>query len=471
MHERTRRAVARMLFAFTCALPTLITCWLILLTWTPWYGDYRRRQLEQELSTRLGISVSIQQMEYPTPTAMRLVGVQLHDPESQVEIARIRSVTWATGNDQRVLYFSQPELRSAQLPQLWQAIHQRFLCQPDLTTSPLRMIAKDLTIRSETGPLTLEKIDAGLTPHDQRVIAWLQCTPAASKDNKQFVVEVTRDRSGAMASTDWQLRSPDLPLPCSPLAECLPIVRNLGTQATFTGQLRWTISHNQSRSQNHWSLDLSGSRLDRVDLSELTHSVPHRLSGTASIQLERGLIVPGESVDLSGTLVAAQGLIGQSLLQAARNELRFAIAAGFDELPGDLPYERIGLRFDWFGPQLALAGIAGKLRGYEFLDDGVVVTAGGLAVARSSGEPHSWASLVRAFWQDGRETLPVSGQSAWLLGVLPAPQRIATAATADTAGGAAPPPPRFTGTVTAGTRIAQDDRSAPYADVIVQPDG
>lgn len=466
MHERTQRAVARLLFVFTCALPTLLTCWLVLLTWTPWYGDYRRRALQHELSQRLGVSVSIESIEYPAPSVMRLLGVVLLDPESQDEISRIRAVEWAYGKEQSVLHFSQPELRSAHLPAVWQVVHDRFLSQPELTAAPLRMSANDLTIRSETGPLTMERVDALIRPEEHRIVGLVHCQPAAQSEQKPVILEVARDRSGRAASTQWVLSSGETSLPCSPLAECLPWVRNLGPQATFTGRLRWTTS------RDSWSLDLSGSRLERVDLAELTYSVPHRLTGLAGVQFSRGRILPGESVDLSGTLVAAQGVVGQSLLHATRNELQFVIADGFANQQGDIAYERLAVRFDWFGPQLSIAGISGELRGYEFLDSGVVLTTGGLPVISSPGQPRSWASLVRAFWGDGRETLPVSDQSAWLLGVLPAPSRTDVAMSPDDATGTGViPRHRITGTVTpagsmpiiGGERVAQQP-------VIAQPE-
>ncbi len=52
MHERTQRAVARLLFAFACALPTAITLMLVMVTYTPWYQTWLRERVIQELSDR-----------------------------------------------------------------------------------------------------------------------------------------------------------------------------------------------------------------------------------------------------------------------------------------------------------------------------------------------------------------------------------------------------------------------------------
>ncbi len=154
-----------------------------------------------------------------------------------------------------------------------------------------------------------------------------------------------------------------------------------------------------------------------------------------------------------------------------RSQLNFAVANLDESNKRDLGYERLAIRFDLFGPQLTIAGVCRQLRGYEFLDDGVVLTAGGLSIVSSRSEPQSWASLVRAFWQDGRETLPVSGQSAWLLSVLPAPQRLSHPS-GEMLGALPARPPRFTGTVTADPAIAQGTEPGVLQAMppIVQPD-
>jgi len=417
MHERTQRAVARMLFVFSCAIPTCMTVLVVVLTCTPWYSDYRRRSVEHELSRQLGVTILIDAIEYPAPQVTRLVGLRMLEPETQAEIGRVRLVTWITGDTKDGVRLSQPELQSQYLPYVWRVIHDRFLCQPELTSVPIRMAADDLTIHSGTGSMTLRDVDTWIRPLENRVEAMIQCVPAARRDDAPVHVTVVRDRSGRSAVTDWTLQTGDIALPCSALADYLPAMRNLGADATFTGTLHWKID------ADGWLLDLGGSRFDEVELAELMHGVPHRLTGRASVRLERCHVEPGEAVDVSGTLVANSGYIGQSLIRASHSQLGFDIAPLADGEARDVPYERLALRFDLFGPQLTLAGICHQQRGYEYLTDGVVVAAAGRGIVGSRGEPQSWASLVRTFWQDGRETLPVSGQSAWLMSLLPSPQR------------------------------------------------
>ena len=55
MHERTQRAMARLMFVFCCAIPTLVTISVIVFTWTPWYHHRCLSQIEAKLSDETGL--------------------------------------------------------------------------------------------------------------------------------------------------------------------------------------------------------------------------------------------------------------------------------------------------------------------------------------------------------------------------------------------------------------------------------
>ena len=431
MHERTERAVARALFVLLCACPTSLTLVAILVSVTPWYGDYQRHRFERELSARIGVGVEIEAIEKPAPGMIRLVGLVLTEPETGLEVGRVRLATWTRADSKTVIRLSQPEVKSERLRDVWRVIHDRFLCQPELTRHAVRVAADDVTIHSRSGSTTLRDFDAWLRPEERRVEATLQCVPAGRRDDAPVHVRVIRDRGGEFATTEWTLLTGGLTLPCSALGEYLPVLDRLGPEATFAGTLRWKVS------DAGWSIDLGGSRFDEVELSDLMEDVPHRLTGRASVAFQRGQLDPKKAIDISGTLTAASGYLGWSLVRAASEHLGFEVASPEDPDAKDLAYDRIGLRFDLFGPRLTLAGICHQQRGLEYLSPGVIVTSGGYGVVGSGGEPRSWASLVRTFWQDGRESLPASTQSGWLMSWLPAPKLSAPVSAA---------PPRITGT-------------------------
>jgi hypothetical protein len=415
MHERTRRAVARLLFVLGCAMPTSLTVLMVLVTFTPWYARYRRDCLEQELSRRIGLKVTIEAVEYPAPATVRLTGVKLLEPETDAEVARVYMVTWVTTDDKTAVRLSQPELQSSQLPFAWRVVHDRFLCQPDLTTIPVRIAADDLTLHSRTGPLTLRDVDAWLRPVDSGIEAMLQIVPAGRTDNAPVHISVIRNRSQSIPTTEWTMKTGNLPLPCSAIADYFPAMRKLGPEATFQGTMQWKLARDQ------WSLDLGGSHIASIDLSELTQGMVNRLTGDASVSLERCRIEPGNQMDLSGKLLAGSGFVSQSLIQSLRSEMDFDVAPAIEGDIRDWPYEQFAIRFDLFGPDMKLEGICEQQRGLEHLPAGTVFTINGSGFCASKPARRSWVGLIRALWPEKGESLPVSTQTAWLFDLLPAP--------------------------------------------------
>ncbi len=237
-------------------------------------------------------------------------------------MARVRELQWVSNGDE--VRDSAAPTRAAidrSFRSAWRLIHDRFLCRPEQTSLPLQIAANDLTIHSRTGALTLRDVDAwirsaGATRSRQRSSACRRSPLSDSPIN----INVRRDRSGATPSTLWTLNTSGTPLPCSALAEYLTPMESLGTDAMFSGTLRWHLQGKQ------WWVDLGGSRFEQVSLDRLFEQHAHRLSGTAKIHLERCRIEPhNRRSDVSGSIRAENGLIGRSLLYSVHKHLEFDV--------------------------------------------------------------------------------------------------------------------------------------------------
>lgn len=416
MHERTRRAVARLLFVIGCALPTFVIMLVVLVTFTPWFAHYRRDRLQALLSQRIGLSVEIESVEHPAPATVRLIGVRLREPETNSEVAKVHMITWVTTDSKTAVRLSQPEVQSSMLPFAWRVIHDRFLCQPQLTKVPVRIAADDLTIHSRTGSLTLRDVDAWLRPVKDKVEALIQCVPADRVDLPPVSISVVRDRTGKLPATDWTMNTGDVPLVCSALADYFPAMRSLGADATFMGTMRWKLS------SAGWTIDLGGSRFEHVDLETVMQGMAHRLSGRAAIELQTCKIEPGSDLNVLGTLVAEGGAVSQSLLAALHSQLQFDVAPAIEGDTRDWPYETLAVRFDLIGSDMTLEGICDKQRGLQRLPAGMVFANAGRGLCSSPAARLTWVGLVRALWPERAEALPVSTQTAWLFKFLPAPK-------------------------------------------------
>ena len=431
MHERTQRAVARLVFLFCCAVPTGTTLAIILTTWTPWYHERCLRALEASLSRDTGMVIQIEDFERNAPSLLRLHDVRVLEPETTREVARVRVITWVAREDRAAIRLSQPEIQSAELPSAWQLIHDRFLCRPEQTSVPIRMAADDLTLHSRSGPLTLRDVDAWIRPTVDGVDASIQCLPATSRSDTPVSIAVSRNRRADKPFTSWTLRTDHTALPCSTLAEYLPLMAGLGSEAEFKGTMRWDVR------DDGWTIDLGGSRFQQVDLSKLFEKHPHRLTGIADLQLDRCRVEPGQTIDISGTFRSRDGFVGTSLIASVHEHLEFAVRQP-DPQSRDLPYGRMAFGFDVFGSQLKVSGVCRTELGYEGLPSGVLLCASdGQPLVATTSQSLPAIRLARAFAPKHSVMVPISDQTTRLMDFLLAPSRT-------TADDALPPPPRIT---------------------------
>lgn len=428
MHERTQRAIARMMFVFCCALPTAITMLVIVTTWTPWWHRRCLASIEADLSRQTGLVVRIDEFKRAAPSTISLYGVGVFEPETGREVASVREIRWARRGDEVSMLLQQPQLQSSELPHTWKMIHDRFLCRPDQTSGSVQFAANDLTIQSKTGPLTLVDVDAWIRPglEPNTVEASIQCLPAAAHmasltPATPISIIVTRQRDGDEPSTSWVLNAGETALPCSALAEYMPQLESLGSDATFAGTMAWTSY------RDGWTIDLGGSRFEDISLGQWCEALPHRLTGTAAMILDRCRVSSRkqttEVIDIAGSLRARDGLVGPSLLMSAREHLGFAVAEFTEPVIG---YDRLSLGFNLKGPLLQLVGICGTEIGFEALHSDVVLCAGGQALAESDNGWIQAARLQSLFAPEHSVMVPLSRQTSPLLNLLTPPSRPTT---------------------------------------------
>jgi len=420
MHERTERAMARLTFVLCCAVPTLIVLTWIVFTWTPWYHQRCLAQIEARLAETTGLIVQIEDFDRTTPLKLRLSGVRLLAPETGREIARVHQVTWAAQRDEIVFVLQQPELQSAELGHVWRLLHDRFLCRPDQTRLPVNLFASDLTIHSRLGPLTLRDLSALVTPQEKITLANIIGVPADSRDGTPIKIHVTRDRRDEVPTTTWTLETGNTALPCSALAECFPIMENLGPNAMYSGVMRY-IQHPRGGA----ALDLSGSRFTQVELSRLFERLPHKLTGTAELHMSRCLIqADGKATDVTGTFRASDGLVGGRLLQSFEQHMGFMSTESIRSADiRELAYDRISLGFKVLGERMELVGICHTERDYEYVPRGTLLCAGGQGLLQTSDTILPTISLLRAIAPGHSELVPISQQTSMLADLLKAPSR------------------------------------------------
>lgn len=425
MHERTQRAVARLMFVFCCAVPTLMTLTCVITRWTPWYQYRVLTELRDEISRETGLLFEIDSFRNPSPGTFHLKSIRILHPETRREIARVREIQWVTRSNEAKILLHQPELQSSQLAGVWKLVHDRFLCRPDRTRLPMHIAGNDVTIHSRTGALTFHDVDAWVKSDAEGSEATVQCSPAITQSEIPLTITIRRDRSEAIPSTTWLLDTQGTALPCSAVAEYLPPLQKLGSEATFSGTFLWQQQDEQ------WSVDLAGSRFERIALDRLFEQHAHRLSGYASLQLDRCRIEPHRRrSDIAGSLRARDGLIGRSLLASANRHLGLQLQLpedrfpqGWSNLSGDIPYDLLSLGFNINNTQLRIEGICRSEAGYESYPAGVVLLLDGYPLVQSTPATLESLRAITAIAPPHSIPVPLSHQTDWLTNIFPPPSR------------------------------------------------
>lgn len=420
MHERTQRAVARLMFLFCCAVPTLITLCCVIVTWTPWYHHRVLASLSRELSRETGLIVQIGDFRRPAPGTLHLYTVRLLEPETRREVARVRELQWVSRSDEATILLHQPELQSSQLAGVWKLVHDRFLCRPEHIAVPMQIAGNDLTIHSRTGALTLRDVDAWVRSDADGTEATIRCLPAIMQSEAPLTITIRRDRSEEIPATDWLLDTQGTALPCSAVAEFLPELQGLGSGATFTGTFHWR------QQADHWSIDLGGSRFEQISLDRLFEQHAHRLSGSASLQLERCRIEPHHRrSDIVGSVRARDGLVGRSLLISANQNLGFDLRFpdGWGDAHGDIPFDRLAIGFNINSTQLRLDGLCRTEAGYESYPAGVVLLLNGYPLVHSSSSTLESLRAIATIAPPHSVPVPLANQTSWLTNIFLPPSR------------------------------------------------
>ena len=423
MHERTERAIARMTFAFCCALPTALTLSLIVITWTSWWQNRMVAKIENRLSTELGLVVEIEAVDRSDPAITQLDQVTFYEPETHQEVARIRQILWRDDGDTQSLVLMQPELQSTRLASAWKTLHDRLLLSRDRFDGQVRVSASDLTLNSATSPITFHDVNAwvGQVEQTQSIEAVVQCYPADSPphDPSHLIeIAVRRDREADQPVTTWRMSTGSTALPCATFAQYAPWIEPLGHDAMFRGNLSWTL-HPQG-----WTVDLGGSQISNIVLGQWLERLPHRITGKGTIQLERCWIVSRNHrphvVDIAGSLRAKDGVVGPTFLRAAVDSLEFTDVPDVEHV---IAYDCLALGFNINGPLMQLTGACRTEPGYEGLPSGVVLWAGGQIFASAHGETIPAIRLHRALAPAHSELVPIAGQTIYLGDFLMPPSR------------------------------------------------
>jgi hypothetical protein len=406
MHDRTRRMLCRAGFLAVCLLPTLgVIAWSNSRT-----SATHSEACAADLSRDLSLRVSLSGVSYPQPGNTLYEGVEIADPETAVSLARLRFLNVGAGENLFTLIASQSEVDALQLGRLWEAVEQRL--RQSLGPQPtVRLVAREATLHWPVGSQTLTDVLGELATKPEsggERTATLSFRLAGKDSAEPIRVRYARTLKQSRPMRRIELNSATAEIPCSLLVIPLGIQNRLGERARFRGSM------SAVETPDGWNGELTGEFKD-VDLQAvISEQFPHQLSGAADVAIQHARFEHGRLIEARGTIVARPGVISQSLLQAAAQNLQLkGTATDLDR--AIKPYDQLAISFTLDSSGLSLGGLCEGSKG-------TIVRRGETALLAESGAaPRSIAALLRTLVPMSELQVPATRESNWLIDHLPVP--------------------------------------------------
>ncbi|MDA0660320.1 MAG: hypothetical protein O2931_07005 [Planctomycetota bacterium] len=296
-------STARRIFLLGCLLPTLgVISWAAAKSLPG-----RSARVSQVLSDNLRLIANVTQFSTPKPGQLAYEQLQLLEPVTQEELARIESLTVSQRSGMRHLGSEEVNVHLRALPQLanWFQLHvfdavSRQVGNYQVTVDsvylqhgeqfwPVGRLTGTVTIAADRSEFHLEFCSS----QSEISLADLQL-------DGEFIHTTTQQSGKIVVATVNNRPEPAFWL--SSVAADL----SLGPDAKWIGKLRWQTQYGGS-----WSTDMQG-RFSHVELDHISNGA---VSGSASIDLTSCRIQAGKIEELTATVRSPVGEIHQNWIQ------------------------------------------------------------------------------------------------------------------------------------------------------------
>ncbi len=413
MHDRTRRFVCRLSFTLFCVLPTLVVAAWVAVLRSPAYVAADKTAWENRLADELGLVVTLRQVTHPSRGVTLLEGLELADPETAAQVAKVRQIEIGRRGDDLLLLASQPEFQGDQAWRLWEVLQERLLRGRGSAQRHVQLRSGEVTVHrtGDRGASTLTDVRCWLAPTAEGPQLAIEFRDVALQMAEPAQLRVTRNRRLSPPATRWELHTQSTALPCSLLADQFEILKGLGDRATFQGSIEVT------QTATGWEGTLRKAVFREVDLDCLvTKHCPHKLSGWAEIGFPRATLRGGKVTEASGEVVCRGGQVSWSLLdQAAQLGLSAAPRVSNLAVNVNCGYQELRFGFTCNPQGLTIVGkCVAAAEGVVMLDE-----QGPLLVDKP--QEVALVALIRVLSPQNGEAIPATAEASQLLHVLPIP--------------------------------------------------
>ncbi len=302
--ESAQRSLCRLGFLLFAVAPTLVIIGSWVWAIAPWSRYWSAQAWERTISLNFGVAVQIGRLENFAPNSYRFLNVTLKHPETGDSIAIIPSIEYQRRQAIWHLRLHSPVVELSQATNLVHAIHQRYLCQPNLAFPTTTCSLRGLTLMYESVAMEPIFLEAQFQCEQEKSSLQVRFDLArnlANTDGSQSArLAVERFHDVVSPRTNWLLETHALEVPCKVLAAFQPTASQLGPEATFQGDIQW------EQDELNWRAALAGV-FQKVQWNHGYDARPPASSKGGQVRVELAKVFNGRLVQAEGLVTAESG--------------------------------------------------------------------------------------------------------------------------------------------------------------------
>ena len=421
LHDRTRRKICIAAFFAVCILPTCC-----LFAWgVSRQGPWHASSYAQRLESRLGLKVSIDDVEHLLPGVVRYMGVRLCDPESGEVVADFHRIDTRRQDVQDrplpalVLVADSARISPERFDGMLRLLNRVLARRMTRDEVDLRLVIGELKLQSDEnntdgGTTTLRDVRGSLQTVENGSQAEFnfRLHPSSDPDDpaEPIRIHIRRDRRAAPPSICFDIDSRATPLPCTVLALLMPECKSLGPQSRFQGYLF------AEKTGHGWQGRIKDAGLTGIDLDMMLGSrFPGTLNGPADLTIHRARFSEGRLHEAAGRIAAGPGTVGRMFFDTVSRQLRLP-ARPMPAGSNDIPYDKLALNFTVDHSGLLINGtVPGQIE--------PVILANNVEslLGEPKTQPQPISALLVALAPQNSCRVPADRQIQWLSSLLPLP--------------------------------------------------
>ncbi len=365
LSDATRRLMTLGIFFLLCVVPTIVM--ISLGIWRRLPG--RVSTEAHRLSLLIGHPVRLDSARQLSPSTVLYKGLEILDPESnklllhcdraRARFETIRREGEETARRELKISADRATITAPSLDAFHPLVERLLQCRIEGAPSAAQLNVKQIVLRQPEYEFPA-RVDVTLKPEQSRIELQFRL----QEQSKPVYLCVVRNREYDPPVDGFQLVSGDEgALPGPLLSAFLPMFSNLGPAAQFRGHIvanrvpdHCRRIQDGTKFDSGWQLDAMG-YLSNIDLPCFVGDyLPHEISGTGSVRLEKLEILSGRISVLKGGLHATAGRISRDLVASCVEQFGLSTNFAIHGPTSLLAYDELAVGFHLDGAGLRLEG-------------------------------------------------------------------------------------------------------------------